>query len=533
MSNKLLQEAKSAFEDTERQHQLAIWRRIGQYIVPSQNNGFREQRSPGDKKMRLIYDNVGVLANRDFANILYDILSSSSHRFAEFEYSDDTLNNRPDTKEFLNRSINILYDRLRDSNFYKVAARNFKTFCGFGNMVLLINPTEEKALKFSSIHLSRVAFTEDEFGDVTKLYVRLEYTPEQAVAKFGGKVSREVAQAVQNAPESRFSYYLIIKKRDKYKKRRTMLETLAEQDRMFSGTFVEECSGNTMEETGYYEQPFAVSRFELGVGEKYGFGPGHVALPDVLQANTFARSQGKAVDLASDPPILMSQRAIFNTPNIRPGSRVIVKEIDGIAPLKLEPRFDVTELAIEKLYSKINRAFFLDKLQLPPREEIGEMTTLEVNRRMLQGQKVLSPLVTSIGQDYLQVTLVRVFNILLRNGEFGEVPQALKDGIDLKINFVNQMAKTQQAEEVNNILGWLEDGTMIAQATGDISVMDAYNKDAIVSYLGKVRSVPESMKTPEKDIKAARQQRAQQQQRAQAIEEGIAQADIQSKTRRV
>ena len=95
-------------------------------------------------------------------------------------------------------------------------------------------------------------------------------------------------------------------------------------------------------EEGYYELPIFVSRISTKPAEVYGFGPGHVALPDILSVNKIRKVFLKGLAKAVDPYIIQTQRNVVEG-NFNPGTLVTVKDMNSIKEGGTNSQFAVAE----------------------------------------------------------------------------------------------------------------------------------------------------------------------------------------------
>ncbi len=100
-------------------------------------------------------------------------------------------------------------------------------------------------------------------------------------------------------------------------------------------------------------------------------------------------------------------------------------------------------------------------------------------------------------------------------------------GVEVDIEFVNQLARSQRIEEVSNIQTWVQQLGLMAQLKPE--VLDLLNADEAGYHTGKIIGVPESVMQDEKTVAKIRQQRAQMQQAQMALAAGTQVADIGAK----
>jgi hypothetical protein len=200
----------------------------------------------------------------------------------------------------------------------------------------------------------------------------------------------------------------------------------------------------------------------------------------------------------------------------------------SIEPFNFNINLQAAFAGMEESKALITKIFFLDKLILPPRTETGEMTAFEVSARIEQMQRVLGPTLSRLNSEFLTPLIARAFKMLLRAGALPEMPDVLKErGVDIEIVFINQLAKAQQFDDIQNIQQWVQSVALLAQIKPE--AIDHIDADGIVKHIAKIQNIPEVAITDDKAIREAREQRAQQQQAAMMLEATNKAADTASK----
>jgi hypothetical protein len=104
----------------------------------------------------------------------------------------------------------------------------------------------------------------------------------------------------------------------------------------------------------------------------------------------------------------------------------------------------------------------------------------------------------------------------------------MEAGVRVDIKFINQFARSQRLEDVSNILGFTNEVGMLSQLKPD--VIDYYDADEALKLIANIRSVPESIISPDEEVEAIRAEKQQLQQGGEALEAATKLADISSKS---
>jgi hypothetical protein len=188
---------------------------------------------------------------------------------------------------------------------------------------------------------------------------------------------------------------------------------------------------------------------------------------------------------------------------------------------------------MQDLRMRIRSVFLLDKLLLPPRDQIGEMTAYETAQRVQEMQRILGPTFSRLNDELLNPIVKRVFNIMDREGAFKPKPAVVREAMangsgTLKVEYLNPLARAQKIEELTSIQQYGQFGAGIAQFKPE--AIDYFQGDEAMKIAGKQLGVPEKIITSEEEVQQIRENRAQQQQQQQQLEQAVMAADVQAKT---
>ena len=531
----LIKAVDRAFDDTERKNFETHWNELSSYLLPMQSGIFNtEHGTPGEKKTNNIFDITGVQANSDLASTFHSTLTNPATRWSNIEHSDPELNDDDEARTWLEDSRNRMHKAFNQSNFDTEVASNYQMFTGLGTMSLMQDalPLTPNGLfggfHFKAWHLAKVAFDENMLGQVDKVYRKFEYTKSQAIERWGKATPQKI---LQSKDEAKHVIYHIIRPRNPKEVDNSGALLVPVKNMPFESIYVYKEGSEVVERGGYMEFPNHVTRWSKMPGEKYGRGPGHLALPDVRTLNKMVELGLTAIARGIAPPIFSERRNILSSLNLKPNGVSIVADISKIKEFNTQARSDLYQFTKEDYKQSIRQAFFLDKLLLPPREEVGEMTAFEIARRIEQTQRVLGPTFGRLNQDFLQPLVTRSFRMMLRGGAFAEPPQSIKErGLNIDIKFVNALARSQQIEEVSAINQWAQILGGLAQLEQfETSATDLIDVDAAGETSARILGVPENVIADRNVRDASRQAREERLQQAEAVENDLKAADAESK----
>lgn len=542
----LLRRGESLFSSSERQNNENMWAELSEFMLNNQFNFNRSMaasqtdisnflsNNAGTKKTRRVYDSTALQAVQDLAAAFQGTLTNPATVWSKLRFQDEALNNDDDSVSWLEEVNRLIHNEFNESNFDTEIAKGYQSFVALANMAIFHEQRDNEdgsfgGFRFTSLHLGQIAWAENKDGIVDTLYRKFPMTARQAIQKWGDLVPDDIKKAAEKNPEKEFEFMQCIFPRDPKEVSLNEVGLAPGHKRPIASYYISISGLKLLEESGYYEMPVYAPRWGLMAGEKYGRGPSHLALPDTRTLNQLKKRGLEAIDLQVRPPIFANQRDVFGQLDMRPGGISIVKDHGGIREFVSQARADVMQFSAEELKNSIKSIFFLDKIQpLATLNKKERMSQLEVTKRLEEMQSVLGPTLSRLNAELLQPLMIRAFKIMLRAGVLPEIPDALKEtGVNVEIVFVNQLARSQQIQDVSNIQQWVQNLGFLAQL--DPTVIDNVNSDGIARHTAKILGVPEVAVQNLKVVQQTREARAQQQQQAAQLEAANKAADTAAK----
>lgn len=231
--------------------------------------------------------------------------------------------------------------------------------------------------------------------------------------------------------------------------------------------------------------PFINFRWVKTPGEIYGRSPVMKALPDIKTVNKVVELVLKNASIAVTGIWQADDDGVLNPSNIElvPGS-IIPKAIGskGLTPLDMPGRFDVSELVLDDLRSRIRHALLADRLtQIDGRN----MTATEVLERSAEMALVLGATYGRLQTELLIPLVRRAFSILRRRGE---VPDIDLDGRLVQVDFRSPLARAQGQRDTQNTISWIS--TVLSLGP---QAQEAVDLPRIARFLGEALGVPSDL----------------------------------------
>ncbi len=539
--------ADLAFSTTERSNSEDAWREIARYMLPNMSAFFitssqGQGGTEGIKTTTRLFDSTAIKANMDLASYINGTLTNSAVQWAMLEFDDVELSNDvgPDgAKAWLTNATELMFKALNKSNFKKEKGAAYIMLTSLGNMILFqdqILPGENgifSGFQFENMSVNELAWSENRLGIVDTVFRRMRLSAKKAFERFGDNISDNIKKDLEKNEDNKHDFLHAV-----FPRNEADIDDLSivvhELHRPFVSAYIDIKTTKFVELSGYYEFPMDVVRFEQGPNEGYGRGRGHVAIPDAKTINTTIELLFEAAEKGISPPIIIGGEDVGGDDDWSAGTKHYIDDVDQIKQFVTQVNLGLTQLNIDRLELKIKEAFFIDKIMLPPREEIGEMSAFETSKRVEEMQKAIGSTTERLIDEFLTPLILRSFKMMLRGGAFNPIPPLVLEHMslgqdDLKITYVNTLARSQKFEQLSNIRQLVASAQELSVATSSPEPLDRLNTDEIMKLTEEVLGVPGNIIRNEKDIKQIRDDRNEQQREQQQIDNLLKAGDASSK----
>lgn len=493
---------------------------IDKFVTPYRGAMFQDLRTENEVEWRKreLYDGTAVQAAQILASSLQGSMTPPGMQWFHFRFRSEELNRDVDAMTWLESCAVRCHHALQDSNFNLEANETYLDIVSYGSSVIVEeveNEIEWDGVNFQSVPMRECLFEQDAKGGVLRLFRRFQYTPLQMVDKFGkDNVPKDVQEkaAMATGPMSKEDVIFCIYKRDIEADINAKL--LTPEARQYGYKYVREKDGAPMgTEGGYYDMPAFVPRWRKTAGSKMGHSPAMIALGDILTLNQLVQIILLAAEKAIDPANLTTERGLLSDLDLGSGGLTVVRNIDDLKPYVSGANFSVAELTKVSLQDQINRAFYVDQLQL---KESPAMTATEVQARMELMQRLIGPTVARLQNDFLDPMVNRTFKILWRAGQLEEPPQIVKDMEgELDIEYVGPMYRAQRMGDVQAIQQWV--GFLGSLEAVQPGVLDNVNFESVANISARLMGVPAEAQASEDEILVKQKKRQDQQNTEQAL----------------
>jgi hypothetical protein len=307
-------------------------------------------------------------------------------------------------------------------------------FAAFGQCALSIELNKHaNGLLYRCWHLRDMAWQENEEGQIGTIFRKWKPTA-QTLCRIFPKVHEKVTKLCEKTPFEEVEVLHMVVEADMYD------ENAGGKPRW--SIWYDCAHEHVMQATPIWGKHYIIPRWQTVSGSQYSYSPATVcALPDarLIQAMTFTLLE--AGEKATNPPIIATQGVVRSDMALYAGGVTWVdQEYDeklgeSLRPLTQDFRgFNFGVEMNRDTRAMINSAFFLNALKLP--ERAPEMTAYEIGQRVQEYIRNALPIFEPMEMEYNAALCDESFDMLWRNGAFGDPRQWAKKLRGAEVDFI-------------------------------------------------------------------------------------------------
>lgn len=475
---------RGAVEEILRRHTMAqsrrqswesLWREAYDYALP-QRSEF-SGALPGARQTDRLYDGTALDAAEQLAgNLMGNLTPPWTQWFGLKPGPDLTPAEAESLAPALEQAARTVQAHLDRSNFIVEIHQCYLDLIVGGTAGLFVEEAEPgnfSAFRFSAVPLTRMVLEEGVSGLLDGSYRTLSLTLAQLQARF---------------PEAVLPPALVREGERDSQRSFEVLEAILPD---FAGTYRYSAVLNgygeaiLLKTASYNESPLVAFRWLKSPGEVYGRSPVMKALPDIKTANKVVELILKNASIAVTGIWQADDDGVLNPANIelKPGA-IIPKAVgsEGLRPLDMPGRFDISQLVLEDLRTRIRHALMADKLA-PVKSP--RMTATEVIERAADMAMLLGATYGRLQSELLNPLIKRTFAILRRRGE---VPDIALDGRYVVLDYRAPLARAHAQRNVQNTLSWISSVLSMGPEAAS-----AINLPQAARFLGEAMGVPSDL----------------------------------------
>lgn len=456
---------------------VPLWQECYDYALP-QRNALNNYGAEGQHRTGHLFDGTAMdAADQLAASLLAELTPPWSGWFGLKPGIALSVEEAEAISPKLEVATRVMQDHFDRSNFSVEIHQAFLDLVTAGTASLSVEEAEPgtfSAFKFSAIPLSQIVLEEGVSGylDITYRVYNLSY--EALVQKYPQAILPErVLREGEKDPQAQFA----------------ILESVIPQGLNY-GFHVMLLDASEAEaplyEARLASSPFINFRWLKSPGEIYGRSPVMKTLPDIKTANKVVELILKNASISVTGIWQADDDGVLNPANIelKPGT-IIPKAVgsQGLKPLEMPGRFDVSQLVLDDLRARIRHSMLTDRLSQISNHT--RMTATEILERSSEVVRILGATYGRLQAELLTPLIKRAYTILRRRGE---IPDLALDGRIVALDYRSPLARAQAQNNVQNILSWMNASIGLGQAA-----QEAVDFPASIRFLGEALGVPSNL----------------------------------------
>jgi hypothetical protein len=450
----------------------SLWRECYTFALPQRGSGFGSEFRPGANPVERLFDGTALDGVEQLAaSLLAELTPPWSQWFGLIPGRDIGAVERGAVAEALDRVTQTMQAHFDRSNFAVEIHQSFLDLITVGSATLLFEEAPVgglSAFRLTAVPMSEILFEAGPDGQIDGHFRERSLPLDLLQARFPESELPKPDTGCQGPHEQSVA----------------VVEAVLPHDGGFAYVAMRADDARpTLLAGGRFDSsPFISFRWVKGAGEIYGRSPVMTTLPDVKTVNKVVELILKNASIAVTGIWLADDDGVLNPASIKlvPGS-IIPKAVgsSGLTPLQAPGRFDVSNLVLDDLRSRIRHTLLVDRLG-----PVGgaRMTATEVVARAGEMTRLLGAIYGRLQAELLTPLLTRAVAILRRRGE---IPDIGLDGRTVDLQYKSPLARTQARQDVQETLLWLETTAQMGpEATGVV------DQPATARWLGDRLGVP-------------------------------------------
>lgn len=501
-----------------------VWDEITEFVFPSQGNyTHREAKYDPDNSSSRRYESTAINAARALTARVISEMMGTGARWFEYRAPDPETDSLDEVRRYLQLVSDKAYQILEGEAFRLANMEAMAQCITYGTACMFVQHEPDRMV-FKAIPVQELYIAENVDGVVDVVFRKFKMSLRQAMQTWPlEELPKEwKSKLEQGNVDCEVEIIHAVMPNDDYEPNNPISEYF-----QFCSLYIA-ANDKSLIHKGFFEtNPYKVFRFWKRAGEVYGGSPGIDALPDIRTLQIMEASDLRAVQLDALPPLAMPHDSVVMPLNVVPNGINFVEFgptgrplIDRLIPSQGDRRS--LEQRMEQRRQAIRSAFFIDPLM---NRENSIRTASEVTKRASEEAVGLSPFINRLDVEYLKPILVdEILRWLLENETVnigGEhiflneiVPPAL-DGAIPNILYTAPLAKTQRAQELNNMAQWLQLMQPIIAGSPEVAMNIDFN--AVAHKFADLLGVPMEVVVPPQVVEAQKQAQQQQAQQQQAM----------------
>lgn len=486
----------------------SFWQSLHDYFYIEAQDVNRVHAPGSELNASVLYDATTLDAGDVLASGFMNYLTPPTSKWFGLRARNPIYHGNKDVSSYLEDVVDEVNSALNRSNFYNQIVASYKGSGVYGTSIMLEEEDVEDDIRFYSLPIKNVCLVEDGRGRVCAYFIEFEYTANQAADRWGmDKLAKSQQDEIKadKGDEKKHNFLLYIATRYQRDPRKS-----DRKNKEIEALWIDIENKMTVDEGGYNEFPAFCHRFDKRPFFEWGYSPAMKALPFARMLNAIAKTNLRAMQKHTDPPIAVPDNAFLMPFNANP--RAVnyynqAKMPNGKNDIFAFGNFGdpaVGMSAIEYYQQKVKSLMYTDVF-LAFNGITKEMNNPEVAERVNEKMTLLGPAVGRYISEMLNPVIVRTVGILQRRGRLPEPPDELRQDPSYEIDCISQLAQAQRRSELNALLSGLQ---LVSQiATFAPNVLDKLNPDKTVDEAWGIIGAPTRVFNDDEQVQSLRDAR--------------------------
>ena len=502
---------------TERSSWDSHWQELSEFFQPHLGRFTTSDRNKGTKKFGSIYDNTPTRAWRILSAGMMAGMTSPARPWFRLTLSDPQLAKKDAVQVWLSQVTEIMRGVYSRSNVYRGLHSMYGELGLFGTSVGLFAEHPTQLLHLHVLTAGEYAISTDAMSSGSSVYREFDMTVEQIVRQFGLAAVTESVRSLWNT--GAYDKWVTVIHAVGYRENRDPTK-IDQANKRFESVYFEVGApeGKYLRVSGFDDFPAMTPRWATTSNDTYGFSPAMEALGDAKQLQHQQYRKAYAIDMMTDPPLVVPSSLRSQGVNRHPGGVIYA---DAANKDSIRTAFDVN-LNLDHLLAdigdvrdRVNGSFYADLFLMMLSDDRSNITAREVVERHEEKMLMLGPVLERLQNEMLEPLIDLTFSRLARTGLLPPPPQELQ-GQDINVEFVSALAQAQRAVGVNAIDRLLVTVGAVGQLRPE--AVDKLDQDKVIEAYADMLGADPDLLLPAADVAYIRKNRQQQQQQQMALE---------------
>ena len=495
---------------------MSLWQECRDIFLPDAASFVGEQPA-GTEGRESNYTSLPELARRGLSTAIQAMMRPDGQKWFRAKPTLVMLEGDESARQWLDLVTAITYNALYDprANATKVLAEADAGLVTFGTGCVYIGWEPAGHLIFRGEDLKNTVLLQNKMGTIDAAWVFRTYTLRQILTLFPkDKLTTKMKQDLDASKVDLNKTYELCHAcitNEDYK-----LYGFAPGRLPYASIWYSVGCREVIDKAGYWGFPYIVPRWETLSGETYGRSPAMTALPDARALLKMEQTFLDAGEVAVTPPLGAWADMIRGDAQLYSGGLTMFDGHGGYSqtgppmwPIQTGqlPREVLEYMNVKQ--QRVEAAFFRDILELP-RPDNEKMTAAEIGARHDQYIRQAAPIFARIEANYNAPMIQRVFEILMREGQFPDPPKALW-GQEIQFDYESPLKTARDRSEALKVIEGLGMISQVAAGLGPERgemMVDNIDPDVVARYLAMKTDLPQILFRPIEDMLQGREVKA-------------------------